>query len=424
MEKQAKLKRFSKPEWSWILYDWANSAYSIIVTAAVLPIYFGVVTRNAGVSAVDSNAYWGYANSIAGLLVAVLAPILGTLSDYKGLKSKFFKLFFIIGILTTAMLSLTNDWRLMLVIYALTVVGFNGSLVFYDAFLPDVTTDARMDKVSSWGFGMGYIGGSTIPFIVAIGLIQFGDAFGLASETATRISFVITAIWWMLFTIPMLKNVKQVTGYEREKGAVKKSLLRLWGTLKEARQNKNMVLFLLAYFFYIDGVGTIIKMAAKYADSLGLTSMSIIAALLVTQIVAFPCAILFGRLAGKVGTRAMILSGICVYFGVCIVAFFMTSAWQFFLLAVLVGTSQGGIQALSRSFFGKLIPDKNKSGEFFGMYNIFGKFEAILGTTLMAVVTQLTGKANYGVLSVIVTFAIGGVLLLFVKEPKVENERV
>lgn len=424
MEKQQKTKRFTKPEWSWILYDWANSAYTIVVTTVVLPLFFADVTLKAGVSDVNSNAYWGYANSIAGLLVAVAALFLGSLSDYKGWRSKFFKLFFFVGVGTTILLSLTNNWLMMLIIYALTVVGFNGSLAFYDAFLPDVTTTARMDKVSSWGFGMGYIGGSTIPFILSIALIQFGEGFGIPLELAYRISFLIAAVWWLLFTIPMLKNVRQTTGYDPEKGAIRKSLARLGHTIKDAVKNKNMVVFLIAYFFYIDGVGTIIKMATKYSLSMGIGKTDIIIAMLMVQVIAFPCAIFFGRLAGKLGTRTMIFGGIGVYFGVCVVGFYMHSALELYILAALVGTSQGGIQALSRSFFGKLIPDKNKSGEYFGMYNIFGKFEAIMGTALMGVVTQLTGKANYGVLSVMVTFAVGAVLLLFVKSPKVESERV
>lgn len=399
------------------MYDWANSAYSVIVAAAILPIYFGSITEMAGVSAVNSNAYWGYANSLAGLLVAVLSPILGTYSDYKGFRSIFFRFFLCFGVIATALLSFTMNWKLLLLFYGLSVIGFNGANIFYDSFLSDVTTMDRIDQVSSWGFGMGYIGGSTIPFLVSIALVQFGENWGIPVITATKISFIITAVWWALFSIPMLRNVRQRAGIPRETGAVRKTFSRLGKTFKEVTKNKNMLIFLIGYFFYIDGVGTIIKMAAKYGDSLGLGTTHVIIALLITQVVAFPCAIWFGMLARKVGSKNMILCGIGVYLAVCLVGFTMTKAWQFYLLATLVGTSQGGIQALSRSFFGKLIPDKNRSGEFYGLYNIFGKFESVMGTALMGIVTQLTGKINYGVLSVIVTFLIGGGLLLLVKDP-------
>lgn len=406
------LKNFTKAEKSWMFYDWANSAYSVVITAAILPIFFKTLAKNSGISPNMADSYWGYANSAATMIVAILAPILGTVGDYKGKKMQFFKFFFILGALSTAALSFTDQWMALLIIYMITVVGFSSANIFYDAFLIDVTTEEKMDAVSSYGFALGYIGGSTIPFVISIGLVLFGSKIGISSSLAVKMSFMLTAIWWIVFSIPMLKNVKQIYYIEREKDIIKKSFLRLYNTFTNIRQYKKVFVFLLAYFFYIDGVHTIIKMATVYGDSVGVGSNSLLLALLMTQIVAFPFAIIYGKLAKKVGTKTMLLVGIAIYIIICFVGYNMKTAVEFWILALLVATSQGGMQALSRSYYGKMIP-KEKANEFFGFYDIFGKFAAIMGPALYAMFSQITGNSRYGVLSVMLLFVIGGTIMIF-----------
>ncbi len=414
---QTKQKRFTRQETSWMFYDWANSAYSILA-AAVLPLFAGAMAESAGVSAVAHTANWGYASSLTGLVVAVLAPILGSITDYRTLRMRLFAAFFAVGVLSTGLIPMTNSYIGLLILYGVTNFGFSGANVFYDAFLVDVTTPERMDKVSTWGFGLGYIGGSTIPFLISIALIMKGSLIGIDEMMAMRISCFITALWWAVFTIPFFRNVRQITAIEPEPHMIANSLKRLGGTFRDIKKHKNLFIFLIAYFFYIDGVGTIIKMASTYASALGLGATSIILGLLLTQVVAFPCSILYGKLCDRFSAKKMLFFGIGTYLLVCVTGFLMAQAWQFFLLAGLVGTAQGGIQALSRSYFGKLIPDKHRAGEFFGLYNIFGKFESVLGTALMGLVMSMTGRVNYGVLPVAVTFLIGATLLFFVKEEK------
>ncbi len=410
--------KLSKTETSWALYDWGNSAYTLTVTSTILPLYFKSVFANAGGDASLSTAYWGYANSIATLVLALLAPILGTLADYKGYKKKFFSLFFVLGVIFTALLATVPDtyWPLLLVFYILTAIGFSGSNIFYDAFLVDVTTEKRMDRVSSLGYALGYIG-STIPFIFCMAIVilaQFGK-IPLSVAGASKLSFVITAIWWGVFTIPMLKRVNQEYGIEVEPNPVQNSFKRLSKTLKNIRSHKTVFLFLLAYFFYIDGVDTIIKMATSYGADLGISTTNLLIILLATQFVAFPFAILYGWLAGKFRGKTMLYVGIFVYTLICIYAYFLDSTLDFWILAMLVGTSQGGLQALSRSYFGKLVPKEN-ANEFFGFYNIFGKFAAIMGPFLVGLVTQLTGRTNNGVFSIILLFIIGGIILMKVPQ--------
>ncbi|SHI50541.1 MFS transporter [Lutispora thermophila] len=405
------LKNFTKAEKSWIFYDWANSAYSVVITAAILPIFFKTLAKNGGVSPNMADSYWGYANSIATLMVAILAPILGSVGDYKDRKMQLFKFFFILGTISTAALSFTDHWMALLIIYMITVIGFSSANIFYDAFLIDVTTEERMDMVSSYGFALGYIGGSTIPFVISISMVLFGAKIGISSSLAVKISFMLTAIWWVVFTIPMLRNVKQIYYIEKEKNTIRKSFLRLYNTFMNIRQYKKVFVFLIAYFFYIDGVNTIIKMSTVYGDSVGVGSNSLLLALLMTQIVAFPCAIIYGNLAKKVGARSMLLIGIAIYIVICFVGYNMKSAVEFWILAFLVATSQGGMQALSRSYFSKMIP-KEKANEFFGFYDVFGKFAAIMGPALYAMFSQITGNSRYGVLSVMLLFVIGGAIMI------------
>lgn len=406
------LRNFTREEKSWMMYDWANSAYSVIVTASILPIFFKSLANNAGLSPYIADSYWGYATSIGTLAVALLAPLLGTIGDYKDMKKRMFMVFLILGVISTASLTLTENWTVLLVIYILTTIGFLGANLFYDAFLIDVTTDERLDKISTYGFALGYIGGSTIPFIISILLISFGPQMGLETVTAVKLSFFLTAVWWAVFAVPILKNVKQKYYIEMEPQPILSSFRRLIHTFKHMQKFKNIFLFLLAYFFYIDGVNTIIHMATVYGASVGVNSTTLMLALLVTQIVAFPCAILYGKLAEKIGSHRMIIFGIGVYILICYLGYKMTTALEFWILAILVATSQGGIQALSRSYFGKMVP-KESSNEFFGFYDIFGKFAAIMGPALFGLFSQVTGQSRYGVLSVMLLFLIGGAIFIF-----------
>ncbi|UKS66612.1 putative efflux transporter [Bacillus sp. 349Y] len=417
------MKKFTKEENSWILYDWANSAYSIIISTAVFPLFFKAAATSAGVSSVDSTAYLGYTIAIATFILAMLGPILGTIADYEGYKKKFFTFFFTLGIIFTASLAFIpgEQWLLLLIFYTVSTVGFAGANVFYDAFLTDVTTEDRMDRVSARGYGLGYIG-STIPFIIAIAIIVLAQSqvIPIAVDTASGIAFVITAIWWGIFTIPLLKHVKQHYFIKREKNPVAKSFKRLGKTFKEIRKYRALFLFLLAYFFYIDGVGTIITMSTAYGSDLGITSTNLLIILFVTQVVAGPFSILYGRLSEKFTGKKMLYAGIIVYIGVCIYAYFLETTLDFWILAMLVASSQGGIQALSRSYFAKMVPKKN-ANEFFGFYNIFGKFASIMGPLLVAVTSQVTGQSNSGVFSLVILFVIGIIILAFVPEPKEES---
>jgi len=413
------VKKYSKEENSWIFYDWANSAYSIIITTAVFPLYYKAVATDAGVSMSNSTAYLGYTVAIATFILALIGPLLGTIADYEGLKKKFFLFFFLMGTASTLSLAFVpnGNWLWLLIIYTITAVGFHGANIFYDAFLVDVTPEERMNKISARGFGLGYIG-STIPFIISIAIILLADKeiIPLATPTASRIAFVITAIWWFVFTIPMVINVHQIHGIKREPNMLASSFRRLGGTFKEIRKYRTVFLFLLAYFFYIDGVGTIISMSTAYGSDLGISATNLLIILFVTQVVAAPFAILYGKLAQKFTGKKMLYVGIVVYIIVCIYAFFMKTTMDFWVLAMLVATSQGGIQALSRSYFARLVP-KEKSNEFFGFYNIFGKFASVMGPLLVGVTAQLTGSSAYGVFSLVILFIIGITILSRVPEP-------
>lgn len=406
------LRGYSKEEKSWIFYDWANSAFSAIVAAIVLPVFFKSIAEAGGVTAVDATAYWGYATSFGTLICAVLAPFLGTLGDFRGMKKKLFTGFMLLGVLSTLMLALTDSWKMLLVYYILGTLGFSGSCIYYDSFLLDVTDVSRMDRVSSVGYGLGYIGGSTIPLVVSLALIQFGDKIGIPTMLATKISFVLTAVWWFVFSIPMLRNVRQKHAIEPEKDMFAQTLRNMRATLSMIIRNKAVFFFLIAYFFYIDGVGTIIHMATVFGSSCGLDSMDLMVVLLVVQIVAFPFAILYGRLAGKFGPRKMILFGIATYIVVCMLGYNLQEMKDFLMLAVLVGTAQGGIQALSRSFYGKLVP-ADQASEYFGFFDVFGKFSAVIGPALFGLVAQITGVTNYGALAVMAMFIVGGAVFVF-----------
>ena len=408
--------KFTKCERSWVLYDVANSAM-VLLSTALIPIYFNYLAAESGLSGEGSPAMvaWAWAATIATLVVALLMPVLGSLADYKGNKKKFFIGFFGTGVVLGALRGIPHHWLTFLAVYVIMTVCLNSSMVFYDSFLVDVTSDERMDVVSSNGYAWGYIG-SVVPFLVCLVVVLMRESLGIPFTVAMAISFVITAAWWAIFTIPLLRNVKQTHWKERQPHPVSASLKGLAITLRDIAKDKPLLMYMVAYFFYIDGVHTIISMATSYGSSVGIDSTQLLLALLVTQFVAFPSAIAYGRIASKRGTRKMIIVGVVGYTCIAIfAAFFLVNAATFWVLAIAVGLFQGGIQACSRSYYGRLIP-KERSNEYYGFFDIFGKYAAVLGTAIVAVVTQITGHGNLGVLSVGLLFIVG--LVLLVKMPK------
>jgi UMF1 family MFS transporter len=416
---------FTRQEISWILYDVGNSAFVLVIITTLMPIFFKEIAAFDMPEAV-STAYWGFANSGAALILASLAPVLGAFADYQGRKIRFFIVFLVIGLFFNLLLPFigAGDWLLCLLFYILARVGWSGANLFYDAFIVDVTTPDRMDRISAHGYAWGYIGG-VIPFVVIIGLIMSAPAassHGLPAD-ATRIGFLIVAAWWLVFSIPIIRNVRQRHFIPPADHPVSAGFRRLWRTFKNIRAHKQAFLFLIAYFFYIDGVDTIIVMSAAYGRDLGFSIGQLIGVILFIQIIAFPFALLYGRLASRFSPKAMLLAGIAVYFVITLLAFFLPDiadqqnrVMVFWLIAFLVGSSMGGIQAISRSFFARLIPPE-RSAEFFGFYNVFGKFAAITGPFLMGSVGMLTGHSRWGVLSILLLFVAGALVLMKVKVP-------
>lgn len=401
----------------WIMYDVGNSAF-VLLSTAVVPIYADSLLEAAGQDNIVST--WGYAQTVASLVIALLMPILGSIADVQGMKIKFFLGFFLTGVVMCLGMSLPLGWLAFLIVYVLATIGLNGSLTFYDSMLIDTTSNERMDKVSSHGYAWGYVG-STIPFIVCIAVIFGGPALlGLDTGACTRISFLITALWWVAFTVPLLRSYRQVhyrTTADHTAEAVRGTFRELAGTFRRIAHDRSLLLFMIAFFFYIDAVNTVISMSTSYGTQLGIDSTQLVIALLVTQFVAFPCAILYGRLAGRFGAKRMIVIAVIAYLGIVMfAAFFLKTAVEFWILAILVGMFQGGIQALSRSYYGKIIP-KDHANEYYGFYDIFGKTASVLGTFLVATTTAVTGNASAGVLSIAVLLAAALVLLLVQKDP-------
>lgn len=390
----------------WILYDIGNSAF-ILLVATILPIYFSYLSEQAGISSVNYLAYWGYAVSASTLVVAVTGPILGTISDIQNFKKLLFGIAMGLGVAGCILMGFMHSWLWFLVLFALVKICYSGSLIFYDSMLTDVTSPERMDKVSSHGYAWGYIG-SCLPFTAGLLIVLNADTLGLTLPIAMLIAFVITALWWLLFSLPLLRNYRQVHCADTAPNAsvISGSFQRLWSTLKEIRGEKAVFFFLLSFFFYIDGVYTIIDMATAYGESLGLDSTGLLLALLLTQVVAFPCALLFGRLSGRYRSSRLITLCIIAYLGISIYAIWLDSQAKFWVLAVCVGMFQGGIQALSRSHFAKIIPP-DKSGEYFGILDICGKGASFFGTLLVSVISQLTGRVNLGVGALSIMFLAG-----------------
>lgn len=400
-------QKLNKLEKYWVMYDVGNSAFALLVST-IIPIYFKNMATENGVSAADSTAYLSYAISISTLIVAILGPVLGTVADGKNRKKPLFTLFMLIGVLGCAALALPKSAILFLVVFVITKVGFSGSLIFYDSMLVDVTTDERMDDVSSQGYAWGYIG-SCVPFIASLALIFGADYIGISGTVATAGAFIINALWWAVVTIPLLKKYKQNYYVETKVNGVKETIKRLGTVCGEIKKDKKVFLFLVAFFFYIDGVYTIIEMATSYGKDVGISDTSLLLALLLTQIVAFPCAIIFGKLAQKFETSRLITVCIGAYFLVAIYALWLDAAWKFWVMATFVGVFQGAIQALSRSYFAKIIP-KEKSSEYFGIFDIFGKGASFMGTMLMGISTQIFHTSKAGVIVIASMFVIGFVI--------------
>lgn len=412
------MARYNKTEKSWILYDCTISTYSMILITTIFPLYLRMVLKQEGVTDASCTAYWGYLNSIGRFIIAILAPILGTIADYKGYKMKFFKVFCIIGIVFTGLLGIVPDsmYILISILFVISTIGNSGSNVFYDAFLVDVTERENMDMLSSVGFAAGYLG-NIIAFAICMMIVILAQKHLIPIDisTACRMCFIVTCVWSVIFSIPILKNVKQVYGIEREPKIVKSSIKRIIVTFMNIKKHKNLFIYLLAYFFYIDGVNTIITMATSFGADVGIDSSSMLIVLLLTMVVAFPCTIMYGKLAKKFGAKAALYGGIIIYSAICIYSNFVRDIVGFWILAMLVGTSQGGIQAISRSYFGKLVP-KERNNEFFGFFNIFGRFAAIMGPLLVGIVTQITGKSANGLFSILILFLLGGIILIKVKD--------
>ena len=417
-------------ERSWVLYDIGNSAF-ILMVSTLIPIFFNSLAESAGVNEDLYLSYWGYAGSIATVLVAIIGPICGALAD-RNFKKPIFLLCVAMGALGCAALGFVSHWLAFLAVFVVARVGYSASIVFYDSMLTEVTDESRMDNISSMGYAYGYIG-SVIPFIVCLVLVLMPDTFGLSMGSAMVIAFLIIAVWWILCTLPLLKRYRQTAYVEAKESPLGDTFRQLAQTLRDARKEKHIFLYLLSFFFFIDGVYTIIDMATAYGAALGLDTTGLLLALLLTQFVAFPCSIIFGRLSAKYDAGLLIKICIIAYTCINIFGIFLVSQWQFWALATLVGMFQGGIQALSRSYLGKIIPAE-RSGEFYGLMDIFGKGASFVGMTLVSVVSQVTAgmtvnvfgiqlqNENIAVASLIVLFVIG--FVVFCKADKLNKERI
>lgn len=417
-------------ERGWVLYDIGNSAF-ILLVSTLIPIYFNALAGAAGLNEDLYLSYWGYAGSVATILVAIIGPVCGTLAD-RNFKKRIFLLCAAVGAAGCALLGAAPGWLSFLAIFVIARVGYSSSLVFYDSMLPEITTEKRMDKVSSMGYAFGYIG-SVIPFIVCLVLVLLHDSFGLTQGQGMVAAFLITAVWWLGCTVPLLRGYRQTAFVPAGENPLADTFRQLGRTIRDARKEKHIFLYLVAFFFFIDGVYTIIDMATAYGAALGLDTTGLLLALLLTQFVAFPCSILFGRLSAKLDTGLLIQVSIIAYTCITVFAVFLTRQWQFWVLAVLVGMFQGGIQALSRSYLGKIIPPE-RSGEFYGLMDICGKGASFVGMTLVALISQLTAgvtvnvfgmtlqNENIAVSVLILLFAAG--FLLFRKADKLNKARV
>ena len=407
------MKENKRAVWSWAFYDWANSAYSTTVMAGFFPLFFKEYWADPH-NPSQSTFYLGMANSIASMVVAALAPLLGSVADQGSAKKKFLTFFAFLGVIMTGGLWMVaqGNWQMAVLFYVIATIGFASGNVFYDALLPGLASEERVDAVSSLGFGIGYLGGGLL-FLVNVFMYLKPELFGIPDgATAIKLSFLSVAVWWAVFTIPLILFVPEPKNYENIdfNNAIRMGWVQLVQTFKEIRNMKVVGTFLLAYWFYIDGVDTIIRMAVDYGMSLNFPGESLIIALLIVQFVAFPAALIYGWLASKIGAKTGIMVGIIAYSFITLLGYFMTEAWHFYVLAILIGLFMGGIQALSRSLYTRIIPP-DKSAEFFGFYNMLGKFAAIIGPALMGTIALVTGSARLSILSILLLFILGGFFL-------------
>lgn len=410
------MKDLTKLEEKWILYDVGNSAFTLLATT-IIPIVFNTLAENKGLSEDVYFSYWGYAVTISTIIVGILGPILGAKSDSHGHRKRWFTIMLVFGSIGCVLMPFFQHWLSFLIAYVLTKVFYNSSLVFYDSMLIDVTTPERMDRVSSHGYAWGYVG-STIPFVSSITIIFSKDMIGISTFHATIAAFVINALWWFLFSIPLIKTYEQK--HINTENNANQVFQQLWATLQQIIKDRKISLFLLSFFFYIDGVYTIINMATAYGTSLGLDSSGLILALLVTQLVAFPAALYFSKISHQYKTETLIKICIIAYGLIALYAIQLDQLYEFWILAIAVGMFQGAIQALSRSYFAKIIPNE-KSGEYFGIFDICGKGASIFGTLIVSLITTFTGNQQYAVASLTILFIAGFIILnLSLKEPVVK----
>ncbi|WP_373999326.1 MFS transporter [Bdellovibrio bacteriovorus] len=413
-----------KKIFSWALYDWANSAYSTTVMAVFFPIFFKSYWSQ-GADAVVTTARLGTAISVSSLAIALLSPTLGVMADLKGFKKLFCMIFTVVGVLACAVMGFIpmGDWLTAMVAYGIAMAAFNAASVFYDSLLPYVAQGRMMDYASSLGYAMGYLGGGVL-FLVNVLMYLFPATFGISDGVeAVKISFVTVAIWWLVFSIPLAKNVPephiQVSTHNFW-GLTRESVKTLRRTLKALLLEKNLLIFMVAYWLYIDGVYTVMTMAVDYGISIGLESKDLIVAVLITQFIGFPCAYFFGTFTRRWGTKAPIMVCIAIYAITVVGATWMSQAWHFYLLATVIGMVQGGVQSLSRSMFGRMIKPE-ESGEYFGLFNLVGRFASILGPLVVAVGVTVTGNSRMGMMGLLVLFVLGGGLLALVREPARES---
>ncbi|RZP02633.1 MAG: MFS transporter [Gammaproteobacteria bacterium] len=411
MKRQRKL---SKEAWRWAFYDWANSAFATTVMAGFFPIFFKSYWA-ADLTDAESTFVIGSANSIVGLLIAISAPIMGAFADAGNTKKKLLVTFALLGIVSTGYLFFIpeSSWKFAITFYAIGVIGFSGGNIFYDALLVSVANDNERNRVSSLGFSLGYLGGGLL-FLLNVLMFSFPSFFGLNSQIeAVLWSFLSVAIWWSIFTIPLLTGVKEPQVSREGKGFLEIStdaFKSLYQTARTIKQYKSAVIFLLAYFLYMDGVDTIIRMATSYGSDIGLSAQSMIGALLLTQFIGFPATLVFGRYSDKFGHKQTLSFAILIYIGVVLFSSQMDSAIEFFIMASIIGLVQGGVQAISRSYFSSLIP-ANKAAEFFGFYNFIGKSSVFIGPFMVSGIALVTNSPSLGILSLLLLFIPGLILL-------------
>ncbi|MEN4042651.1 MAG: MFS transporter [Anaerolineaceae bacterium] len=405
--------------WAWTMYDWANSAFVTTIMAAVLPVYFSTVAA-ANLAPHIATAYWGYTTSIALLITAVLSPILGAVADFQGSKKRFLLIFILIGVTGTSLLYLvrTGDWLMASLFFMIGNIGFSGSLVFYDSLLPHVARPDEIDQVSARGYAMGYLGGG---ILLAVNLAMILLSPEEHTAFMTRLTFLTVAVWWLVFSLPVLRIVpepaRRVLGGEEKFTAIQASFKRLRRTFKEIRNYRDLFLFLVAFWCYNNGIGTIIVMATIYGAEIGIGQTTLIGTLLMVQFLGVPFAFLFGWLAKRIGTKTSIYLSLFIYTIIAILGYFLQVEWHFWALGAAVATVQGGSQALSRSLLGRMMP-RSKSAEFFGFFSVSEKFAGIAGPALFGVVSQVMGASRLSIVSLIIFFIVGAALLTQVNEQK------